>query len=562
MPDILSLKNSNCKSCHKCILNCPVKSIRFKGNRPQIISDECILCGQCFVVCPQEFAEIIDDRSRVSALLRSGSPVFASLDSSFYACWDKCGMNSIRKALMSLGFTDAEDAAIGATVVKREYERQIREETSDIIISSACHSVNILIDKHFPELKKYLSPTVSPMEAHAMDIKRRHPEAKVVFIGPCISKKDELKNSSVDAVLTFEEFDQMRISAGIEIEPEFGESFRGKARSFPIVGGIIASMDLPDNDYLYLTVSGPENCIEALRDIRNGKIEKCFIEMSSCAGSCIDGPIMQKYINSPVRHICSVQKHVGTEDFDVPQPDKELLCKRNAAEPVVRPTPSEAEIREILSKLGKIRPEDELNCGSCGYDSCREKAKAIYRDVADFVCLPYIMSRNERLSSKVLNNMPSGVILVNEDLEVQQLNRAALQFLDLDNGEEILGESVVRVLDTAPFFTVLETGKSIKKLRSFFPEYNRYFEQTIVYDRSSKTILDIFSDVTEEELEAKRKKSISRETAEIADNVISNQMRIVQEIASLLGETTAETKVALTRLKESLSLDDDDEEEY
>ena len=210
MPDILSLKKSNCKSCHKCILNCPVKSIRFTGNQPQIISDECILCGNCFVVCPQEINQIIDNRSDVRALINSGVPVIASVDSSFYACWDKCGINSIRKALISLGFTDAEESAVGATIVKREYERQIREETSDIIISSACHSVNILIEKHFPELRKYLSPTVSPMDAHAIDIKRRFPEAKVVFIGPCIAKKDESMHSSVDAVLTFEEFDQMQ----------------------------------------------------------------------------------------------------------------------------------------------------------------------------------------------------------------------------------------------------------------------------------------------------------------------------------------------------------------
>lgn len=561
MPSVLNLKKSNCKNCHRCIRKCPVKSIRFSGHQAHIVSDQCILCGQCFVSCPQEAKEIVDDRGTVRALINSGAPVIASISPSFFAVWDNCGINSIRKATKKLGFTDVEEAAIGATIVKREYERQVKEQTQDIIISSACHSVNLLVEKHFPELRKFLSPTVSPMVAHAMDIKLRMPDAKVVFIGPCVAKKDEAVGTCVDAVLTFEEFDQMLISAGIEVEPEFGESFNGRATGFSVSGGIIQSMDMPDNGYYTITVDGTKNCMNALRDIRNGKIDKCFIEMSACAGSCIDGPIMEKYINSPVRHICSVLKHVGKEDFPVEQPSPESLHKEYTGTPLNLPTPSEKEIREILSRIGKPNPSDELNCGSCGYDSCRDKAIAIYRGTADYsMCLPFIMDRSERISNKVLNNMPSGLVVVNEDLEVQQINRSALALLNIDHESDILGESVVRILDTAPFFTTLETGKSVKKLRSYFSDYNKYFEQTIVYERSSKILIDIFSDVTEEEEEAARSKAISRQTAEITNNVIENQMRIVQEIASLLGETTAETKIALTRLKESLSLNDDEEE--
>lgn len=560
MPSIISLKNINCRSCHKCIMKCPVKAIRFSEHQANIINDECILCGRCFVVCPQEAKEIVDNRSDVRALIESGARVIASIDPSFYACWDMCGINSIRKALTQLGFADVEEAAIGATIVKREYERRLREGKQDIIISSSCHSVNLLVEKHFPELRRFLCPTVSPMIAHAMDIKRRDPDAKVVFIGPCISRKDEALGGCVDAVLTFQELDQMRVDAGIEIGPEFGESKAGRARSFPIPGGIISCMDKPDNGYMYLTVNGTGNCLNALRDIRNGKIGKCFIEMSACNGGCIGGPIMEKYINAPVRHICSVLSNTGNEDFDVPQPSPEELHKEFIGNPVVKPMPSEREIREILSKLGKYSPADEMNCGSCGYNSCREKAIAIYRGAADYsMCLPFIAGRRERLSNKVLNNMPSGIVIVNEDLEIEQLNRAAMQLLNVENEADAQGESVVRLLDTAPFFTVLETGKSIKKLRSYFAEYNKYFEQTIVYDRSSRTLLDIINDVTEEELYSRRKQEISRQTVDIADNVIENQMRIVQEIASLLGETTAETKIALTRLKESLSLNDQDE---
>lgn len=558
MPSVLNLKKSNCKNCHRCIRKCPVKAIRFTGHQARIISDECILCGQCFVVCPQEAKEIIDDREKVTVMLQSKTPVIASFDPSFYACWDKCGPNSLRKALIELGFDDAEEAAIGATIVKREYERLLREAKQDIIITSSCASLNLLVEKHFPDLRQYLAPVVSPMIAHAIDIKRRRPDAKVVFIGPCVAKKQEFEDTSVDAVLTFEEFDQMRLSAKIDIEPEFGESFAGRARSFPITGGIIRSMDIPDTGYQCIATNGPKNCMNALNDIRNGDIHKCFIELAMCDGSCIDGPIMEKYINSPIRHICSVLKNVGKEDFHVPQPPKELTSTQYIGTPVTKRVPNEDEIKAILAKLGKNSKGDELNCGSCGYDTCRDKAIAIYRGTADYsMCLPFIMDKAERFSNKILNNMPSGVVVVNEDLEVQQLNRTAMTMLNIRHESDVLGDSVVRILDTGPFFTCLESGKSVKKLRGYFSDYEKYFEQTIVYDRSTKILIDIISDVTEEEEEAMRRKAISQNTAEITNNVIENQMRIVQEIASLLGETTAETKIALTRLKESLSLEEE-----
>ena len=557
MPSILNLKNADCRYCHRCVRRCPVKSIRFSGRQAHIITDECIYCGQCFVVCPQGAKEIVDDTERVRVMLMGEAPVIASVDPSFYACWDKCGINSITKALKELGFTDAEEAARGATLVKREYEKQIKNKEQSVIISSSCHAINLLIEKHYPELRKYLSPVVTPMLAHAMDIKKRIPEAKVVYIGPCVAKKDEAVGSPVDAVLTFEEFDQMRLAAKIEIEPEFGESEAGRTRGFPIAGGILKSMDLPDNGYTYLSVSGTKECIFAIKDLVNGNIENCFIEMSLCEGGCISGPIMEKYINSPVRHMNAVLKNVGTEDFDIPQPEDGSLFMQHNVPSIRHNMPSEAEITEILHKLDKYKPEDELNCGTCGYNTCRDKAIAIYRGNADYsMCLPAHTERAERFSNKILNNMPNGVVVVNEDLEVQQLNKFAMKLMNIDHESDVLGESVVRILDTAPFFTVLETGKSLKKQRSYFSDYDKYFEQTIVYDRSSHILIDIISDVTEEEADSTYKKNLGRETAMIADRVVENQMRIVQEIASLLGETTAETKIALTKLKESMNLND------
>ena len=123
MSNCLTLKKSNCKNCYKCIRHCPVKAIRFSGNQAHIIGNECILCGHCFVVCPQNAKEIVDSTEKVRVLIQSGDPVIVSLAPSFVANYDDVGIEAMRKALQKLGFADVEETAIGATIVKTEYER-------------------------------------------------------------------------------------------------------------------------------------------------------------------------------------------------------------------------------------------------------------------------------------------------------------------------------------------------------------------------------------------------------------------------------------------------------
>ena len=184
MANCLTFKKSNCKNCYKCIRHCPVKSIRFSGNQAHIIGNECILCGQCFVVCPQDAKQIVDDTEKVRVLIQSGAPVYVSLAPSFIANYAGVGIGGMRRALQKLGFADVEETALGASIVKTEYERMLAEGTRDIIISSCCHSVNLLIQKHFPAELPYLADVLSPMQAHCAEIKKRHPDAKTVFIGP------------------------------------------------------------------------------------------------------------------------------------------------------------------------------------------------------------------------------------------------------------------------------------------------------------------------------------------------------------------------------------------
>ncbi|MBR1811755.1 MAG: 4Fe-4S binding protein, partial [Clostridia bacterium] len=308
MSACLTLKKSNCKNCYKCIRHCPVKSIRFSAGQAHIISNECILCGHCFVVCPQNAKEIVNDTEKVRVLLNGDDPVVVSLAPSFIANYDGVGIEAMRTALKKLGFYDAEETALGATMVKREYDRMLRDENRDIVISSCCHSVNLLIRKYFPAQIKYLADVVSPMQAHCMDIKRRIPGAKTVFIGPCVAKKDEAAEYEgiVDAALTFEELTEWLKKEHIELDRQIVPNAESRARFFPTTGGILKTMAQNAPGYTYLALDGVENCIAALQDIERGMIHHCFIEMSACAGSCVGGPVMEKYHRSPVKDYMAV----------------------------------------------------------------------------------------------------------------------------------------------------------------------------------------------------------------------------------------------------------------
>lgn len=557
MPNCLTLKKSNCKNCYKCIRHCPVKAIRFSGNQAHIIGNECILCGQCFVVCPQNAKEIVDQTEKVKVFLQSGDPVIVSLAPSFISNYDGVGINAMRKALKQLGFYDAEETAIGATIVKSEYERMLKEDERDVIISSCCHSINLLIQKHYAKALEYLADVMSPMQAHCMDIKKRIPNAKTVFVGPCVAKKDEAEyyEGIADAVLTFEELTSWLKSENITLEQETDSNVFSKARFFPTTGGILKTMAQDAPGYTYIAIDGVENCIAVLKDIAAGKIHKCFIEMSACHGSCVGGPVIEKYHHdSTVKDYIEVANYAGEKDFEVLQPNASEIKKNFTYIEQRLQKPSETEINNILREMGKFKQADELNCGSCGYDTCREKAIAIIQGKAEIsMCLPYLKDKAEGFSDTIVKNTPNGLIVLNEQLEVQQINAAARNIMNIRSESDILGDQVVRILDPTVFIEVINTGRDVRSKKIYLAEYKRYVEQSVVYDKDLHLLICIMRDITDEQTEREKKEEISRKTVEVADKVVDKQMRIVQEIASLLGETAAETKIALSKLKESIS---------
>lgn len=555
MGDFLKFKKSNCKNCYKCIRHCPVKSIKFSGEQAHIVSNECILCGQCFVVCPQDAKEIKNDVEKVKVMLSEGVPIVASIAPSFIANYDGVGIEQLEMALKKLGFSFAEETAIGATHVKKQYEEILKSKRQNIVISSCCHSINLLIQKYFPNELKYLADVKSPMQMHSLDIKRRVPNAKTVFIGPCVAKKDEADHYEgiVDAVLTFEELTEWLKEENIVLEKEVVRNEKTKARLFPITGGIINTMTDKPSDYKYIAIDGVENCIAALKDIEQGLMDNCFIEMSACVGSCIGGPVMEKFHRSPIKDYCSIVNYAGDEDFEIQSFDDFAVSKNFEYIPRKAEEPSEEEIRTVLRQMGKVRPTDELNCGSCGYDTCRKKAIAIIQGKAVIsMCLPFLKERAEKFYTNIIDYTPNGILVLNEELEVQQINDTARKIMNINYASDVLGEQVIRILDPNPFLQCKLSERNLPKERIYLAEYDKYVDRIIIYDKKYKNLICFMADVTEEVLAKERDAIISEQTIQIADKVVDKQMRIVQDIASLLGETAAETKIALTKLKESI----------
>lgn len=557
----IQLKKSNCKNCYKCIRHCPVKSIRFADHQANIVKEQCILCGECFVACPQNAKQIRDDVSKVKNLLASGKPVYASIAPAFIANYSGADLASLSEALQKLGFAGAEETALGATIVKKRYEEMVSVASGKTIISSCCHTVNSLIQKHYPEALPYLAEVLSPMQAHCQRLKEVYPGAHTVFIGPCISKKEEaeLYPDIVDCALTFEELSSWLAEEDITVSPMKSPmsseeaSIEGRARLFPVPGGILRSMHVEQSSYDFIAIDGIDNCIKAIENVLSGELKNCFIEMSACAGSCVGGPGMDQGHRALISDYLRINHYAGKKDFLLQEPPSEQLTKKFTYLGTHTQMPGSAAITEILRKMGKSSEEKELNCGSCGYNTCREKAIAVYQGKADLtMCLPFLKEKAEDFSDNIIYNMPEGVLVLNEELEVQQINRAARGIFNIQHKSDILNAPVIRILNPSIYLEVMNSGQNVHNKLTYLTDYQRYVEETVIYDKTYHIIISIMRDITAEEKARLKKEQVDRQTIEITDKVIEKQMRIVQEIASLLGETTAETKIALTNLKETL----------
>lgn len=563
---ILQFKKANCKNCYKCVRNCPVKAIRVIDQQAQIVEEDCILCGRCTVVCPQNAKEDISSLQEIRQLLASGKDVVAAVAPSFTAYFEGCDWQMFSAAMKQLGFSQVFETAEGAHLVKTQYEKLLASDIEGPVITTCCSSINQYIRKYMPEAIPFMAPVVTPLRAVTRLIRQRCPGSAVVFLSPCISKKTEtVPQGCIDGPdydLTFDELEDWMRESGIIINKAFANSDAKLSRMFPVTGGILRTMK-EQPGWRYLAVDGMEDCIQAIRDAVDGKLKRCFIEVSACEGSCVGGPAFQKRQKRVAVSSAVVQASaLDVEEADFEVDESVELEDTLTARPVYRPEPTAEQLQNVLRRMGKNKPEDELNCGMCGYATCREKAHAVFLGRADItMCLPYMQAKMESYSDKIVSVSPNAIVTVGRDLKVKQINQAACEIFAIHNKEDIIGYPVSRILDEFDFVRVLSgSGRQIQNY-TYLSDYNVYLEQVFICDEDKEIVTCIMKDVTRSRQKKNQIRQVKLRTASMADEIVEKQMRIAHEIASLLGETVAETKVAVNDLKNTILMDEDKDEQ-
>ncbi|MBU3146770.1 [Fe-Fe] hydrogenase large subunit C-terminal domain-containing protein [Clostridium sp. CF012] len=567
----INFSKAYCKNCYKCLRSCPVKAIKFENEQATIDEERCIECGHCLTICPQNAREIKSDVEVVKSAINSGKKIIASLAPSFAGYFD-VEQGRVVAVLKKLGFSIIEETAVGAEIVADLYNDYIVEHKRDVYITTSCPSANYLVEKYFEEIMTYLIPVVSPMIAHGKVLKEKFGgDSFVVFIGPCLAKKSEfeyfLKDNVIDAVLTFDELNSWITESSIEIhdleEENFNVNSYSKGQGFPMGGGIIEAMGekLKQSSLSIITVSGMEECIEVFNSIKNGDLKGVLIEASACKGSCIGGPVMVKNGENYYTKLRKVKNYIKSrknynDPISTEIPNNINFNRKFIEKSIKKSIASEEQIAAIMKKMGKYELIDELNCGVCGYNSCREKAQAVFEGMAETtMCLHYMRTRAESLSNEIVENTASNLILLDGEMNVVEINPAAKAIFKIQS-QNIIGKPISLLIDDTNFKKVRESGKNIIGKKVAYPQYGVVFIENIVYLPKQDMVLASMINIVTEEKNKKELMKVKENTLNAAQEVIEKQMRVAQEIASLLGETTAETKIILTKLKKIVAGED------
>ncbi len=562
---VVSTNVARCRDCYRCVRNCPVKAVRVQGGQAQVVPELCIVCGTCVRECPQGAKSVRDDRDLVREALAAGRTVVASVAPSAPAYFGIQSFAQMERALRALGFAAAHETAFGAEMVGLAHRELVEAEPSRWpIITSSCPVVVNLIEIYYPDLIPHLAPIVSPMLAHGRWLRQRYGDsAFLVFIGPCFAKKGEIHDEAVrgvmDAALTFGELSEWLESGGIAMPqpPDEHERVpRANARAFPVEGGLVGTANL-DTDILtseIVTTSGLAACEDVLRSIRAGGLQASLVELMACEGGCINGPGMGKDIGVYLAR----QRVLDYAARRQPQPlpsraEWPSLSRTYRDKSVPLPEFTEEQIREVLHRVDKYTPEDELNCGACGYPTCRDKAIATLRGLAEAtMCIPYTRKRAESLRQVVMAVTQDPVITVDTRLHIQDMSPSAEAMLRCAL-QQIIGHPLDEVAPPVVlegFQRVRQTGQPI--IRQRLTLNGLVVEQTIVAVKDQNLIVGILRDVTEREQQREQLERIREETLQRTQEVVIKQMRVAHEIAQLLGETTADTKIMLSRLAKLL----------
>ena len=561
MSEYLEFKPVQCKDCYRCLRECPVKAINIRDHHAQIIEEHCILCGHCTKVCPQKAKIEHSELPVVREFLQAGERLAATVAPSFVSSLGLEDFSALRAALLQLGFSVAEETAVGAQAVTEEYKRLLSKGEMRNFITSACPAACRLIQMYYPQALPFLAPVDSPMAAHAKILRKEDPALKVVFIGPCIAKKREADEHGIDAVLTFEELLQLFDENGIQLQTAVPEppaqGPANLAKAYPATRGIIRSFDVLPKGYRYLAVDGVDRLSEVLENIET--LDHTFIEMNVCPGGCINGPYAIVRDGGLLQAEVAVSDYVDRElsshpQAPAPKAGVELSYAHRPLRPRSRPV-TEEEIEEVMHRTGKFTKADELNCGACSYPTCRDKAWAVLNGYANLeICLPYMRKRAESLAIDIVRKSPEGVILVDPDLNILDTNAAAMSMMGLSGSpESVKGRPLSDSFQPLDFYNAYTTKRQVENPCLYISATKRYVSLTVSLLSEQNMLFGLMKDISDKVNYEKKLDKVKMDTLTTTDELIMKQMRVAQEIASLLGETTAETKVALPKLKKTLT---------
>ena len=563
---IISTNIARCRDCYRCVRMCPVKAIRISEGQAQVDPGRCLACGTCVRECPQKAKQVRNDLARVREMIASGGTVIASVAPSYVAAFPDYGGGLFPALLKHLGFTMVTETAVGAEMVARETARLVQEEPQ-AHVSSACPALVDLIVKYHPQAVGMVTPIVSPMVAHARYLKGKYGDkAWVVFIGPCPAKKAEAElpdvAGPVDAVLTFAEIRLWVESAEVNKSQlrsaDIDDIPASLARLFPLEGGLAeaASMspDLLRQDFA--AISGSTEVEEMLENLKGGSTIRLF-EALFCPGGCINGACFGegKDIFRRRNRVLQHQKRAArnSEDAELAVAMESVDLRRAFSEnPVRKPDISEESIRAVLKRTGKAEPEDELNCGACGYASCRDNAVAVLSGMAEHtMCIPWMRKVAERKTDQIIDNSPNGIVIADSNLRIVDFNNAFAEIFSCTPA--IVGQPLSNLMDPDDFEKVLAgaVDRVVNKDVSL-PSYHVSASMNVYRIEDEELVVGILANVNKGTEGLSRLDRIRDETLSNAEEVIKKQMLMAQEIAGILGETTSETRVLLRKLTQLL----------
>ena len=553
--------DNECQDCYKCVRHCHCKAIRIVNARAAVIPELCVCCGTCVKVCPAHAKKIRSDLSRLRFLLENKEVLYASVAPSFVGYFKGISINRLAGALRKLGFAGVSETALGAELVSAETGRIVRESDRRLFISSACPASVDYIRKYAPEYTDCIVPVVSPVMAHAKLLKQIYGDhIKVVFFGPCAAKKNEADRSPdvLALAVTFESLRSLLEEKEIRFDAVEDAPLAPKAaeegRAYSLEGGMNDTLRGNDPDIRYVAVSGLANIGRLLSgsaplNAHGGK--KIFIECLACHGGCVNGPMMPEDGSDleTLMHTMDIAasasslgraKEVEMEE----KPDRDVPARK---------TPTEAEIVAALETVGKHSPADELNCGGCGYNSCREFAAAMIDGKAETsMCLSYLRTISQKTSNALIKYIPASVVIVDNNLQIIECNRHFAKMCGedalaaYDSCGNLTGADLRSLIEFSDLFESAFAGGS-GDLERFNQIYgDRIFNISVFSITAGRTVGAVIQDVTQSELHREK-------VAEKAREVIRKNVTTVQKIAQYLGEHMAETEIILREVAGSYS---------